>query len=224
MNRVNRSIGKYGIVGFMVALGATAAAPGCAPDQPEDATASAQAALEGTGRGDDVSARLQAQCPPDLPAALNPPADATLSAVLPARGVQIYTCAVPPAGGAPAWTLKAPHAVLGKEKDVQAIHFAGPSWQALDGSIVTAARVASAPAPDGTSIAWLLLQAATHTGAGTFANVTWIQRLDTENGAAPASGCDDAHVGAQVLAAYAADYFIYRTATGGERIQQCTAR
>jgi len=219
MKRANGSIGKHSIVGFMVALGATAAAPGCAPDQPGDATTSSQAALD-----DNNSARLEAQCPPSLPAALNPPADATLAAVLPARGVQIYNCAVPAAGGAPAWTLKAPHAVLGKDKDVQAIHFAGPSWQALDGSIVTGARVASSPAPDGTSIAWLLLQASGHTGAGSFANVTWIQRLDTENGAAPATGCDDAHVGAQVLSAYAADYFLYRPATDGERLQQCAAR
>ena len=219
MKRMNGMSGIDSIVGLMVALGAAAAASGCAPDQPADTTASDQAALS-----DDNGARLQARCPSDVPAALNPPADATLAAVLPARGVQIYTCAVPAAGGAPAWTLKAPHAVRGKEKDVQAIHFAGPSWQALDGSIVTATRVGSAAAPDGTSIPWLLLQGATHTGPGAFADVTWIQRLDTENGAAPATGCDDTHVGAQVLVAYAADYFFYHPASAGERIQQCAAR
>jgi len=224
MKRMKRSIVEQSIVGLMAALGAAAVAPGCALDQPDDTTASAQAALDGTGRGDDMSARLQARCPHDTPAALNPPADATLAAVLPARGVQIYTCAAPAAGGAPAWTLKAPHAVLGKDGDVQAIHFAGPSWQALDGSIVTGAKVAAAAAPDGTSIPWLLLQGTTHTGAGSFAGITWIQRLDTENGAAPATGCDDAHVGAQVLAAYGADYFLYRAAVDGERIQQCAAR
>jgi hypothetical protein len=137
--------------------------------------------------------------------------------------VQIYTCAIPAAGGAPVWTLKAPHAVLGKH-GVDAIHFAGPSWQANDGSLVTATRVASAPAPDTTDIAWLLLQAATHKGAGVFADVTWIQRLSTEDGAAPATGCDDAHVGAEVLAPYAADYFFYRASSDGERIRQCAAR
>jgi hypothetical protein len=54
--------------------------------------------------------------------------------------------------------------------------------------------------------------------------VTWIQRLATENGLAPATGCDDAHVGAEVLTPYAADYFFYRSSSDGERIRQCAAR
>jgi hypothetical protein len=222
------------IVGFTVAMGAAGAAPGCAqegepPDQP-GLSVSATAALvqpaadEGASEGKDSGGLFQVRCPRDVPAALNPPADATLAAALPARGVQIYTCAVPSAGGAPVWTLKAPHAVLGKGHDVQAIHFAGPSWQANDGSLVTATKVGASPAPDATDIPWLLLQAATHTGAGAFADVTWIQRLATEDGAAPTTGCDDAHVGATVLAPYAADYFFYRTSSAGERIRQCAAR
>jgi len=207
------------IVGFALALSAAAVAPGCAQDgEPADPATVETATLT------DSNALLQAHCPHDVPAALNPPVDATLAAALPARGVQIYTCAIPAAGGAPAWTLKAPHAVLGKGHDVEAIHFAGPSWQANDGSLVTATRVASAPAPDTTDIPWLLLQAATHTGAGVFTPVTLIQRLATEKGVAPATGCDDAHVGAEVLVPYAADYFFYRTAADGERIRQCATR
>ena len=121
----------------------------------------------GVGSGRGPGRLLQAHCPHDVPAALNPPVDATLAAALPATGVQIYTCAIPAAGGAPAWTLKAPHAVLGKKNhDVQAIHFAGPSWQATDGSLVTATRVASSPAPDATNIPWLLLQGGDARGRG----------------------------------------------------------
>ena len=60
--------------------------------------------------------------------------------------------------------------------------------------------------------------------AGVFADVTWIQRLATENGLAPTTGCDDAHVGAAVLAPYDADYFFYRPSSDGERIRQCAAR
>ncbi|HEY7371119.1 MAG TPA: DUF3455 domain-containing protein [Polyangia bacterium] len=222
---MKRSIGMQSIFGFVLAVGATAAAPGCGQaEEPEVATESAaldQSAANGNSNANDL---LQARCPHDVPAALNPPADATLAAAFPARGVQIYTCAVPAAGGAPAWTLKAPHALLGKGRDVQAIHFGGPSWEANDGSVVTAAKIASAAAPDATDIPWLLLQAATHTGAGLFADVTFIQRLATENGAAPATGCDDAHVGAETLASYGADYFFYRTAAAGERIRQCAAK
>jgi hypothetical protein len=222
---MKRSIGMQSIVGFMLSVGAAAAAPGCGQaEEPEAATVTS--ALDQSAANGDADERdlLQAHCPHDVPAALNPPADATLAAALPARGVQIYTCTAPAPGVAPVWTLKAPHAVLGKGHDVQAIHFAGPSWQANDGSIVTGTKIASAAAPDATDIPWLLLQAATHTGAGVFADVTWVQRLATENGVAPATGCDDAHVGAQTLAPYGADYFFYRTAAAGERIQQCAAK
>jgi hypothetical protein len=215
---MKRSIDRQIIIGLALAVGAAA---GCAEDgQPADQTALQVAPLLES----DSGGLLQVRCPHDVPAALNPPADATLAAALPARGVQIYTCAIPAAGGAPAWTLKAPHAVLGKGHDVQAIHFIGPSWQATDGSVVTGTKVAAAAAPDAADIPWLLLQAATHTGAGAFADVTWIQRLDTETGVAPATGCDDAHVGAETLAPYAADYFFYRASSSGERIRQCATR
>src|SRR6185295_9852797 len=95
------------------------------------------------------------RCPADVPAALDPPPGSTIEAAFDAQGVQIYVCAVPAAGGAPAWTLKAPHAILlTRGGDVAGIHFAGPSWQANDGSIVTGTRVASAAAPDATAIPW----------------------------------------------------------------------
>ena len=84
--------------------------------------------------------------------------------------------------------------------------------------------MASSPAPDTTDIPWLLLQAATHVGAGAFAPVTFIQRLSTEKGPAPATGCDAAHVGTEVLVPYAADYFFYRPSSAGERIRQCATR
>jgi hypothetical protein len=178
----------------------------------------------GRGDGDDDDGGIgHVRCPFDVPAALNPPADATLEAAFAARGVQIYTCAVPAAGGAPAWTLKAPHAVLFKGFDTAAIHFAGPSWQANDGSLVTGTRTASDPGPDPTAIAWLLLQASSNVGPGLFADTTWIQRLDTEGGVAPATGCDAGHVGAQVLVPYRANYFFYHAATPGQKVRQCAA-
>lgn len=169
-------------------------------------------------------ALARARCPRNVPAALNPPADATLQSALFAAGTQNYVCATPAAGGPPAWTLKAPHALLLRGLDTAGIHFAGPSWQALDGSVVVGTRSASAPAPDTTNIPWLLLQAASHTGAGEFAAVSWIQRLDTVRGVAPATGCDDAHVGAEVLVPYQAQYFFYVTASPGAPIRQCASR
>jgi hypothetical protein len=176
------------------------------------------------GGGGDAGSRARVRCPKSVPAALNPPADATIKLALSAKGVQIYTCAVAAAGGAPAWTLKAPHAVLDSGAGAPAaIHFAGPSWQALDGSLVTGTRTASAPAPLATAIPWLMLQAATNVGPGLFNDVTWVQRLDTVAGAAPATGCDDAHVGAQVLIPYRASYVFYQKATSAH-VHQCASK
>jgi hypothetical protein len=171
-------------------------------------------------RADD---NLHARCPSDMPAGLNPPSDATLAASYPAKGVQIYVCAAPAAGGDPVWTLKAPHAVLFDGPEAAVIHFGGPSWQALDGSLVTATRTAGAT-PNATAIPWLLLQVATHVGPGLFADATWIQRLQTTGGLAPTTGCDAAHVNAQVLAPYSADYFFYHPLPAGKKhVRQCAA-
>jgi hypothetical protein len=43
----------------------------------------------------------------------------------------------------------------------------------------------------------------------TFKGVTYIQRVDTVGGAAPAEGCDRAHVGKEVAIDYQAEYYFY---------------
>ena len=182
---------------------------------------SAATVQSGLDRSSGGEAEAGPRCPRPMPAGLNPPAGATLEASMTARGVQIYVCATPVAGGAAAWTLKAPHAVLGRGRDTDAIHFAGPSWQALDGSLVTGAKLAAAT-PDPTAIPWLLLQAATNVGPGLFGDVTFIQRLDTVGGLAPSAGCDDGHLAAVVLVPYRASYFFYH-ATADARVRQCAA-
>lgn len=159
-------------------------------------------------------------CPARMPEALNPPADATIELAWPASGVQIYACTQAKPGDAPSWSLEGPHALLTSGKAVAAIHFAGPSWQGIDGSQVKGARLAAADAPDASAVPWLLMSASA-SGEGTFAHTTHIQRLDTAGGKAPASGCDAAHVGAKVLVPYQANYFFYRHANGGEAVRQC---
>ena len=159
-------------------------------------------------------------CPAHVPEALNPPADVTLQLALPANGVQVYACTAPKPGEAPAWALEGPHATLGTGQSVELIHFAGPSWQALDGSLSKGAKLAAADAPDPKAVPWLLLSA-TASGAGTLAHVTHIQRLETVGGKAPATGCDAAHVGEKVLVPYRASYYFYAPAAAGEHVKQC---
>lgn len=126
-----------------------------------------------------------------------------------AKGVQIYTCKA--ASGSYAWTLKAPDAVLSDAKG-HAIgkHFAGPSWQAVDGSVVVGEVLNASPAPDAGAVAWLVLHAKSHSGDGEMASVQYIVRTRTEGGAAPASGCDNAHAGAEVRVPYSAVYLFFR--------------
>jgi hypothetical protein len=84
-------------------------------------------------------------------------------------------------------------------------HYAGPTWQASDGSTVVGARVAGAT-PDPTAIPWLLLRATSHAGAGEMTEVTYIQRVATTGGLAPAEGCTPASLGAVARVPYTASY------------------
>jgi hypothetical protein len=162
------------------------------------------------------------RCPADVPEALSPPANTTLAFALEADGVQIYSCrAAATPDSAPAWALEAPHALLGSPGRPEVIHFAGPTWQALDGSLITGARLASAPGPDTTAIPWLLLSATPAAAAGKFSTVSHVQRLNTKGGIAPTTGCDAEHSGARVLVPYTAAYYFYRAAEPRERVRQC---
>ncbi len=133
------------------------------------------------------------------------PLPAQAAFALRAEGVQIYICAAGSAGFA--WKLQAPDATLRDRTGHRAgHHFAGPTWQATDGSEVTATPLVASPAPDPTAITWLVLRAATHTGNGTFATVAYITRTDTEGGKSPATGCDATHKGAETRTPYRATY------------------
>jgi hypothetical protein len=140
-----------------------------------------------------------------VPAALQVPANEQLVVQVHATGDQIYSCKVD--GAQPEWTLKAPDAEL-FDKDGKAFgkHFAGPSWEASDGSRVVGKAAANVPSPDAESIPWLLVTVVSHAGDGVLAKVSFIQRINTKGGKAPASGCDAAHAGQEVRVPYSADY------------------
>ena len=125
------------------------------------------------------------------------------------KGVQIYVCRA--SAGTYAWTLKAPDATLRDAKgDIMGKHFAGPSWQANDGSQVVGAPINISPSPNPDAIPWLVLRAISHIGAGEMAGVRYIVRTRTEGGVAPASGCDASHVNAEVRVPYGAIYLFFR--------------
>ena len=143
-----------------------------------------------------------------VPQQIQPPAGEQLLLQVHAKGDQVYTCKEGVTQFA--WTLKAPDAQL-FDKDGKPFgkHFAGPSWQASDGSRVTGNAVANAPSPDADSIPWLLVNVVNHEGNGVLSRATSIQRINTKGGKAPASGCDTAHAGQEVRVPYSADYLFY---------------
>src|ERR1700681_512139 len=143
-----------------------------------------------------------------VPEALQAPANQQLVLRVHAEGDQIYSCAVD--GAQPGWTLKAPEAQLfGKDGKTFGKHFAGPSWEARDGSRVVGKAAANVASPDADSIPWLLVKVVSHAGDGVLARVTSIQRINTKGGKAPASGCDATHAGQEVRIPYSADYFFF---------------
>jgi uncharacterized protein DUF3455 len=144
----------------------------------------------------------------EVPQQLRPPANEQLLLRVHAKGDQVYVCKGEAAQFA--WTLKAPDAQLfDQEGKPFGKHFAGPSWQANDGSRVTGKAVASVPSPDADSIPWLLVNIVGHEGSGVLSRATTIQRLNTKGGKAPASGCDSSHSGEEVRVSYSADYLFY---------------
>jgi len=137
-----------------------------------------------------------------------PPGNELLTRGL-AVGVQIYDCRATTDGFA--WVFRAPQASLfhGNTRLI-ATHFAGPTWQALDGSRVVGSLVASSTAPNPQSIPWLLLQAASHEGDGTLSGVTYIQRVLTGGGVAPAAErCNAKELGDEARVKYIAFYYFY---------------
>ena len=142
-------------------------------------------------------------CPAGIPAAIVPAADQDLAFILDARGVQKYTC-----GAAGAWVFVAPDAEVYRGNQTFIYHYAGPTWEWLDGSTVVGARVSGATV-DATAIPWLLLRAASHNAVeGKMTDITSIQRVLTTGGLAPAGACTP---GDAADVPYTAQYIFYRT-------------
>lgn len=162
----------------------------------------------GAPDGLDVGRASQALSAPVLPSpTLAVPDGNEAEFFFDAIGVQSYTCSATATGYG--WVFQAPDATLfDKHGHAVGKHYAGPTWQFKDGSTVVGSKVAAFTA-DPTAIPELLLKAISHTGTGRMSDVTYIQRLDTVGGLAPATGCDASHVGSVARIDYTATYFFY---------------
>ncbi|HSW03828.1 DUF3455 domain-containing protein [Aquabacterium sp.] len=157
-----------------------------------------------------LSACASAPIDTPVPANLVPAGEKAIGRVA-ARGVQIYECRAK-AGGAVGteWAFVAPEAeLLDTAGQPAGKHYAGPHWEALDGSKIVGTVKARADAPLAGAIPWLLLSTRSVGSDGRFAKVSSVQRLNTIGGAAPAAGCDAGTLGRSTRVPYTADYVLF---------------
>lgn len=106
------------------------------------------------------------------------------------------------------WTFTGPQALLYPAANAPhpiGVHSPGPTWEVVGGGTVVGKVVASHTV-DPTAIPWLLL-AAGGTGPGVLAATSFVQRVNTVGGRAPAwSG----YPGELVAVPYTAEYYFYR--------------
>jgi hypothetical protein len=152
------------------------------------------------------------QNPPaaSVPDNLKPSASESVAMVAAARGVQIYECkAAKDKAGTFEWSFVAPEADLfdasGKKIGK---HYAGPHWEANDGSKIVGTVKARADAPQADAIPWLLLATKSDGAQGSFSRVTSVQRVNTVGGVAPKTGCSQSSLGTVARIPYTADYYL----------------
>jgi hypothetical protein len=145
---------------------------------------------------------------PDVPPEIQVPAGNKVFLVGHAVGVQIYSC------NGVAWGFVAPRANLYNDHGKLIItHFAGPTWQAKDGSRVVG-LAEKAITVDPTAIPWVRLSAAS-TAAGPDGDrlvaTTYIQRIATTGGLPPpAADCNPTTAGTVAEVPYTADYYFWK--------------
>jgi hypothetical protein len=170
---------------------------------------------------------------PDVPTSIQVPDGNKPYFIGHAMGTQNYSC-LPSASSATgfAWTLFTPQAVLVNRGERQvSTHFFSPNpaesgtiratWMHSDDSSVVWGK-AFPPSNDPAyvapgALAWLLIevkgsQEGPH-GGDYFAQTTYIHRVNTAGGLAPATGCAiAADIGKSTYVPYLADYVFYRAA------------
>src|SRR5258705_2737363 len=149
---------------------------------------------------------------PEVPRALRPPAGQTVFVEALASGVQIYECA--PKADQPSafeWSFRAPEAAL-VDRAGRSLgkHYAGPTWESIDGSTVVGEIKSRDPGPDRFAIPWLLLTAKSTGGSGLFSQTRSIQRIQTTGGIAPVQACTSENAKQLARVPYTATYYFYR--------------
>ena len=158
-----------------------------------------------------TGAKSATMAAPEVPSAVAAPSGHQPAMTLKGVGLLTYECRAKAAmPDAFEWVFAGPNATLQDTKGAQVgKYYGGPTWEHSDGSRITGKQLAVAPAGPG-AIPLQLVQAAPAMGSGAFSGVTYVQRVNTVGGVAPASRCDASAVGAKETVGYSADYVFYK--------------
>lgn len=145
----------------------------------------------------------------DVPADIQVPDGHSVALETVGVGAITYMCEAKDDGSL-GWVFKGPHAALNDREGNQVGSYYGPpaTWEALDGSKLTATQLAVSPNGDG-NIPLQLVEANPAEGEGAMNGVTYIQRLDTQGGVAPNVDCGTDNEGATAVVTYQADYIFW---------------
>jgi Protein of unknown function (DUF3455) len=146
-----------------------------------------------------------------LPAAVQVPAGQKVSLETVGVGEITYECRAKADRSGHEWVFAGPKADLNGRNGAKLGTYYGPpaTWAANDGSRITGKQLAIAPAGTG-NIPLQLVQADPASGAGAMQGVTYIQRVATRGGVAPASTCDAAAMSRKEIVQYQADYIFWK--------------
>ena len=147
-----------------------------------------------------------------LPDAVKVPAGHRVAMHTVGVGEITYECRAA-ANAAPAWAFVGPQADLNSRSGSKLGLYFGPpaTWASTDGSKITGKQLAVAPGGAG-NIPLQLVQANPAVGNGAMTGVTYVQRLATRGGVAPALPCDGSSLGRKEIVKYQADYLFWKQA------------
>jgi len=159
-----------------------------------------------------MSSKSMAYSQASLPASIQVPAGNKVAWETVGVGEITYECrAKANTPGEHEWVFVGPDAKLMDRAGKQVGKYYGPpaTWENADGSKVTATQVAVAPNGSG-NIPHQLVKANPATGMGAMQGVSYIQRVATQGGVAPAAACGATNMGQKQVVKYQADYIFYR--------------
>jgi hypothetical protein len=148
-----------------------------------------------------------------LPASIQVPAGNRVAMETVGKGEILYECR-DKAGmpGQVEWTFVGPEARLMDRAGKQVGRYYGPpaTWEASDGSKLTATQLAVAPSGP-TSLPYQLVKANPAMGSGAMTGISYIQRVALQGGVAPTTmTCSEANKGQRATVPYQADYIFWK--------------